>query len=318
MECLASVRDAAEGLDVGIVVLDNASDEDYEPALADWVGPSFEYIRRACGISGAANVAAGLELIRRSPYGIVFHDDDLMSPGLIAHELRALEENPELVFVAAEMSWFRDGAVPAMPDGEAMSCRTYGSESELALALLEGLPLHFGSVMYRTADLAGVKPDPARYGAVCDRPFLLDLARRGPCAVVSGSPSFYRGHVSQDSQRSVLPEAHWLALGESFIRCLGADAPPAEMRRYRRAASVYLLEVLAWTQRDGRHTARSLISEAQRRGLMGTMPLSLEAVENRLRAGRLRWVTYLWHPSVLASRLGFRRPAWMRRITGRR
>lgn len=90
---------AQEGVDLDLVILDNASTDDTPEVVRSIGNPRIEYIRHPADIgilrnwNRAIRTAAG-----RSPVTCIFHDDDLMLPGYLAETASKLVEHPSVGF----------------------------------------------------------------------------------------------------------------------------------------------------------------------------------------------------------------------------
>ena len=72
----------------------------------------------------------------------------------------------------------------------------------------------------RTAALSFVEFDFARFSIIGDRPLLLDLAKRGRCAVLDGVLAYYRYHSGQDSRTGPVNERNVIELFSAYRAAL--------------------------------------------------------------------------------------------------
>lgn len=225
-QCLQSIR-TQSFQDYRVVILDNASDADYTPILRQFVetDPRISYRRHPCNLGPEGNGLIALREYLDTKYLMIFHDDDLMHHRLLEYEVATLEQYPETVFVGSKHTWFAGNAPPFPPIAsvpEVLFCDAVG----LAKILLEGFDLHYGSVIYRSAALRGHLPDYQRFANVADRPYLLEIARQGRCALIAQPLVLYRIHPAQDSQIGVVAENNIIELFSAYRETLSSAWGP--------------------------------------------------------------------------------------------
>lgn len=221
-ECLSSVKGQTY-IDYQVVVLDNASATSYAPVLARHKGLPIRYVRNRVNIGSSRNIAKAFVDYRESEYLLVFHDDDLMHPRMLEWQVALLDADLGLRFVGCEYESFSDD-MPRL-DGAWPSSRPkvtiHPDAASLARYLLAGDGVCLSSVLYRTEALEAVALDFARFNMYWDRPFLLDIAGLGSCAVMNGPLVRYRVHSAQDSKSDALRASNLLELMRSYRDALG-------------------------------------------------------------------------------------------------
>ncbi len=207
--------------DFRIVILDNASEIDYSEIISHFNDPRITYQRHSHNLGGTENINFAFREYSDKKYLIVFHDDDLMHPKLLEQEIYILEKNNKLVFVSTLFKGFSKeiSKYPYIPPEPIVS--DY-DKSDLVRLFLKGLPIHFGSTMYRSKNLKGYNFDYDRFSKICDRPFLLDvLGKINRCSVISEQLVFYRLHPGQDSLESGnLSDANIIELFRTYREAL--------------------------------------------------------------------------------------------------
>jgi glycosyltransferase involved in cell wall biosynthesis len=299
-ECVRSLQRACAGIDVEIIVLDNASTEDYS-AVLNALGPDIRHDRCAVNVGFAGNFQRAIEMIRGFELGMVFHDDDLATHDLVRVEMEMMRSHQELVFVGATARAFSGSPPPDV--ASAVSRRTvYWERARLAVDLVEGLPLHIGSLMYRTCALPALDVNDYGCGIIADRAFLLALAARGPVAVVDGPHVLYRRHAAQDSQSGLVTEDQVLALGDHYLAAVSEGGSPELLQRFQRAWVPLLLELAGWVRRGGRANALRMWRRARSTGQVDRFYWSVRSGEALINLAGLGWLTYAWHPRRLTAR----------------
>lgn len=240
-QCLASVKhQTLEGF--RLVVLDNASTADYSGVLDRFRDLRLTYVRNESNIGGAGNLKKAIRCYSDSKYLVVFHDDDLMHPEMLEWQLDLLERDPEIQFVSTELATFEDGTAPPVEMWQNVDLTTevYNDETDLARSLLGSGGLCFGSTMYRSSVLSRIGFDEPRFSIISDRPFLLDAAREGKCALIRAPLVMYRHHPGQDTNTGQLTAKNLIELMRAYRAALPKDWPRADQQLFYRHASVFL------------------------------------------------------------------------------
>ena len=89
---------AQEFSDYQLLIVDDASSDDTGEAVRGFRDSRITYVCNPENIGLVGNWNRCLELAR-ADYAIIFHDDDVMLPGLLRREVEVLESNPEVVLV---------------------------------------------------------------------------------------------------------------------------------------------------------------------------------------------------------------------------
>jgi len=270
-ECLATVA-AQTRKDFDLIVLDNASSKDYGPVLERFSALGIEYIRNKTNIGSGANHTKAREICSRSRFGLVFHDDDLMHPRLVEWALEALETHPRVVWAGAECSPFIDGSQPPFELWQSLEGRVeiYDDRTSLLRRILEGAPLHFGSVVFRTDALAVAGPPTEmlrRFHIVADRPYLLELAKQGSTALIREPLALYRIHAAQDTYDPHFTEDQAIELMRYYREILPLDLSPEDERLFLRHSTNYLLHAHAFTRPENRSPFRDAVKREKAEGL---------------------------------------------------
>lgn len=242
-ESLGSV--ASQTLDsFRLVVLDNASTQDNSAALATAGTRPVDYVRNPENIGGGPNLIKAMKEFSETEYVTVFHDDDIMHRDTLELQLTVLEADPAIQFVATEYAPFNDGDDPPRSVWEGLKPITeiYDDVSGLTRALLGGVLLCFGSTMYRSSTLRQVEFDVERFSMYSDRPFLLDAARLGKCALIRGPLVLYRIHPGQDTNTGDLSSQNLIELVKSYREALPTAWDEADQDLFYRYSRDFLVE----------------------------------------------------------------------------
>ncbi len=267
-ECLKSIAEQSYR-DFALVVLDNASAEDYEPTLSQFAFLGIEYIKNSENIGAVRNIEKAREIGRRTPYHIVFHDDDIMHPGMLECECGVLDENPEMAWVATECKPF---ASSSTPEFDAKDCADAEAEvlakpPDLVRRLLENTTLNFGSAMFRSKIGALIKLRTQEFEIIADRVLLCDIAQDGPVGFIRKPLVLYRHHEAQDSHNPIFREQHALALMGYYRRLLPTPLSSADRALVERHSTNYLLHARSTVSPENRMPFEELTREAKGDGL---------------------------------------------------
>jgi hypothetical protein len=89
---------AQEFRDYELLIVDDASTDHTGEVVQGFRDSRLRYVRNPENIGLVGNWNRCLEMAR-AEYSIIFHDDDVMLPGLLRREVEVLETNPEVVLV---------------------------------------------------------------------------------------------------------------------------------------------------------------------------------------------------------------------------
>jgi glycosyltransferase involved in cell wall biosynthesis len=218
--CLESIKHQTIGA-VRLYIFDDGSTEPIEAEARALFGENLIIIRNARNRGASANIEQALQYPYSTPFVMVFHDDDVMHPRLLAEEVALLQRFPEKAFAACAINFCHteDQMNTFTADAQApISFTAFSDSVELTRSLLVGSPLGFSSVLYRTSVLNATSALPhERFGANDDRPFLVGLAQGKGALFINNRLLNYRIHAAQDSQRSATYDADNKRAIELFI-----------------------------------------------------------------------------------------------------
>lgn len=184
--------------DFQIIVFDNRSDYDVR-AFID----GFNDARISVIVSDVNDGTYSRIFIHRfePPYVIIFHDDDVMHPELLAREVAALDAHSELAWVGTGLRFVHDGT--RMHDFDAIKNNKVFiyDVAGITRLILQGFNLCYGSVMYRSKYLTEMQTREL-YSKWGDRPYLIGLLKQGKAGILKERLVNYRIHPGQDSQAS--------------------------------------------------------------------------------------------------------------------
>lgn len=188
-----------------IIVFDNRSDYDVR-AFVD----EFNDARISVIVSDTNDGTYNRIFVHRfnSPYVIIFHDDDVMHPELLAREVAVLDAHPDLVWIGTDLRFVHDDA--RMHDFDAVINKKafIYDAAGITRLILGGFNLCYGSVMYRSKHLTEMQMREL-YFKWGDRPYLIELLKQGKAGILKERLVNYRIHPGQDSQASTQDTAQY-------------------------------------------------------------------------------------------------------------
>lgn len=209
-----------------VVVLDNASTDNTPEVVASFAPGGVELDRSPENLGVIGNLMRAQKSASRA-WVMVLHDDDLLHPSYVEAALGCAERFPDVAMIGAAMS-FEDAPDNAKWNSysDELAAHYCADARSLATLLYAGFPLHFGSVIYRTAYFRTCAWESEKYGKIADRPFLLSMASQGGAVVLRDPYVQYRCHAGQDSATSVNGPfvKELLALHRLYLSLMG-DSP---------------------------------------------------------------------------------------------
>jgi len=229
--------------DLDILLIDDNSSESYAGVLDQFQCLHPKYLRNPKNLGAIPNMLFALNGACDSKYKMVFHEDDLMHPQMLELEVRAMEQEPDVVFAGSSMQIFEGTPTPATR-AKPFNGRyeRYDQVSDLVRNFMRGAPFAFGSVLYRSSAVEKVAADMTRFSAVADRPLLCELAKKGSSLFLPDPLLFYRSHGPSDSRGSQLTEKHLIELCRYYRSCLPERWDPADEALFYSFATNNLLD----------------------------------------------------------------------------
>ena len=241
-ETLQSVcAQAAEGFK--IVILDNASMDNtrvvFEEFRALYPNREIEFCSTAENIGAIANLNRAKSLAERE-WLMLFHDDDLMHPDYIQTIMALLQKTPGAVMGGSTYIPLKN---PENSNWRKLSSIAYFCEvKDFAAVLFSRVSHCFSSAVYKTEVFRGAEFEEAKYGKICDRPFMLKIAEEGVSIILQDHYIRYRTHEGQDtSNMDSGPFGYeWLALMQNYKEYLDNG----RLTRYGKVYNDYIYEQL--------------------------------------------------------------------------
>jgi len=265
-----SIRNQSLG-DIEIILLDDGASDEYRQYVDALGDRRVRYHRNPERLGAMQNMFAAIHA-GAGEYVMAFHEDDLLSRGYLSTAVGILNSNPSCGFVACQLREFRQDPSQSDLDRDVPypAYEKFGSAAELVRGILRGTadPM-FGSVVYRRAALAGVRPDHARYATLVDRPFLLSVVERGWTAAVIREPiAWYRHHPGEgDTRHLAMTADHILNLLVAYRARLREPLTTEDRALFFAYSGYWLFELYRLTPPAGRPPVWKFLFRAWRQGL---------------------------------------------------
>jgi len=203
-EVLKSVR-AQTFKDFEVLVFDDHSNYDVAALLEDFKDLPIKLIKSEKPLGNVGNFGRIVSHNYTTPYLVVFHDDDVMNPKLLEREVAVMDANPNLVFMGTDLIFISNHSqmfnFPQI--GGEINLTIFQTPQDLLREFLKGFRYCFGSTMYRTNKLEFSAEFSQPLYTWHDRPYLLNLAKKGPAAILREPLVNYRLHAAQVSQEKI-------------------------------------------------------------------------------------------------------------------
>ncbi|OJY29713.1 MAG: hypothetical protein BGO98_48710 [Myxococcales bacterium 68-20] len=219
-EFLASTRSSISAQtfeDFEVLVLDNASNADARAIVEDWAATDarVRVLRVEERIPMFENFNRGIRAAR-GEYLTFCHDDDLVAPRFLEHQVSFLDRNPSVGFVGSNYEYVDEtGAVTELRTPVRQTETWRGKRYIRALMRSGRNPLTMQSIVYRRS---AIDPDgfdlslPIHYG---DFVLLMRMAERCDVGLVAEPLVQVRRHAAQAS--SALPLSRGMALRREVL-----------------------------------------------------------------------------------------------------
>ncbi|MEI6378641.1 MAG: glycosyltransferase family 2 protein [Candidatus Falkowbacteria bacterium] len=234
--------------DFEVIVFDNHSDFDTKRLVQSFNDSRIKLLINSENIGGIANLDQAFCYKYATPYVIVFHDDDVMHPDLLLKEVALLDNNENIVFVVTDLHEAKiDGSVFEFPEVKNnKSTLIFSDYTDLVRLLLKHFGFCFDSIMYRTFALNGIVEYSKRFNKWCDRPFFIDIAKKGMVAVIREGLVNYRVHNGQDSMAEHSAEFNYFINVYNYYKaCLPQPLTKADKRLFHRWSTNNLILLIA-------------------------------------------------------------------------
>lgn len=191
--------------DFEIYVFDNQSDYDIEDVLSQFHNAKIRLLKSAEKLDGAGNFKRIFAYDFDSEYLVIFHDDDVMRHDFLERSLSILEQDEDIAFVGSRLRFIKDHKKinEFKPLKNQINTFVCDDASDLVRLILCDFDLGFNSIVYRTKlIMKDIMLFTKKYDKWGDRPYLIELAKKGKVVILNEKLINYRIHKGQDSQNN--------------------------------------------------------------------------------------------------------------------
>jgi glycosyltransferase involved in cell wall biosynthesis len=256
--------------DFEVTLLDDGGSDEYRAYVESLRDSRVRYCRNPERLGAMGNMFAAIEA-GRGRYTLAFHEDDLLHRDYLGAAVEILDSHPSCAFVACELREFKDE--PPAAERDRRNARPaydlFASGAELVRGILRGVEPMFGSVVYRRAALAGVRPAHDLFATLVDRPFLLAILHNGWSGAVIREPLVWyrRHHQEGDTRHLTMTTEHVLRLFQAYRALLPAQWNKRDRALFFSYTGYWLFELYRLTPPEGRPSVRQFLFRAWRDGL---------------------------------------------------
>jgi glycosyltransferase involved in cell wall biosynthesis len=256
--------------DFEVTLLDDGGSDEYRVYVESLRDSRVRYCRNPQRLGAMRNMFAAIEA-GRGRYTLAFHEDDLLHRDYLGAAVEILDSHPSCAFVACELREFKDEPPAAERDRRNAhpAYDLFSSGPELVRGILRGVEPMFGSVVYRRAALASVRPAHDLFATLVDRPFLLAILKNGWSGAVIREPLvWYRGHHQEgDTRHLAMTTEHVLRLFQTYRALLPAQWNKRDRALFFSYTGYWLFELYRLTPPGSRPSVRQFLFRAWREGL---------------------------------------------------
>lgn len=202
-EALGSL-DAQTCRDFTIILFDNASDYAIDDFKAEFPQLDITIEKNESNMGNQNNFRKMIGYHYSTPFVMMFHDDDTIHPEYLKNAVAALSQDETIQWIGSRLTFVIDGDKPMNEFRKYELLQNTAlvkilSKQQIARYLLQGFPLAFSSVIYRTEVLANARAETKRFGKWFDRPLLLEAIVEKKAGIFEFPFLNYRIHKGQDS-----------------------------------------------------------------------------------------------------------------------
>lgn len=219
--------------DFKVLILDDASGVDFGPILKNYLSLDIQVIANEKNLGAMKNMLKSIVFATDTPFLLSHHEDDFLKNNYLECALEILEKNPAISFVATTPDWIAKDAAYIKNRIHNASFTTF-TAAQFVHEVLAGMPIMFGSVVYRRSHLID-DWKLETYATFCDRYFLGEIlhSHRTLGALIKEPGIFVRDHTldKEDNRGNGTTEDHAIALYTFYKRMLHGHYPKAIVQK---------------------------------------------------------------------------------------
>jgi glycosyltransferase involved in cell wall biosynthesis len=213
-----------------LIVSDNSDNNETQSILSNIKDEKFKYIKRKVLYTGLEHLNLILSEITAN-YFMIFHDDDVMHPGMVGKLQSFLNDNSNIVAVGANARKVKNGKLTNLFLHSKNDILIKSPKELVIRYLIKNGIVPFPSYMYRLDVAKNLKLNTKNGGKYCDVSFLMDVTTLGPIKFLSMPLMDYYIHSGQDS--SANESLQKATLINYIVKKAGIDRNSRLMKKYR-------------------------------------------------------------------------------------
>ena len=206
--CLQSIGDQSFR-SFQVTIIDDASGENYDSILnAGWPF-KIKVLTNQFNYGAVNNMLHCMEIESRSPYVLVFHEDDIMHPQYLQTAHTYLSKDKNISLFVSTMSFYNGQSTPVFDDLNLVNLKIIDEEKDLIRQFLLGKSISLSSCIYQKNELDPKRFDLERFSMLGDRPFMCQFLGDKKCiAFADGNFIIADDHSEADSRWKSLRVKH--------------------------------------------------------------------------------------------------------------
>lgn len=188
------------GVNFEVIISDNSTNDKTEEIINKKYKNTIKYIRRIPSVDVISHLNLILQDVQAKNF-MIFHDDDIMLPGMLRSLITELNKDDDTVAVGCNANTiYHNGKINHWFLKDKINNQIIYNGKEMAIRYLSpNLIVPFPSYMYNSSVAKSINFDVSKGGKYCDVSFLVDIANRGKIVMIAEPLMNYYVHAGQDS-----------------------------------------------------------------------------------------------------------------------
>lgn len=189
--------------------------------------------------------------LTKKKWMMIFHDDDILHKSYISSVFKLLENYPKVNLIGCYNKGFKtDFTNFNWNIKNRLRCKYLPNEKDLTMYYVEGKPIPFCSLIYRTSKYKEINISELqnKFGKIFDRPLAIESSRNGGALILTSDFVKTRIHENQDSNTLLDSNysAYLLNLIKYYYDLLGSHIFSKYGRVFLKNNYVIFLELFNW------------------------------------------------------------------------
>lgn len=247
-DCLESVL-AQSFQDFEVIIFDNHSDYDIKKLIDSFTDHRIKLTINKTNLGALNNLNQALIYNYNTPYFIVFYDDDTMHPDLLSQEVALLDSHQDMLFAITGLNSIED-------DNLMLNFSKIKNKSEvfifsdyvdLVRLLLGHFSFCFDSIMFRSGISEEIISLDKRFFKWADRPYFIELAKKGKVGVIVEKLVNFRVHSGSSSQANHVGKfSYFIILYNYYRECLPQPLSRDDEKLFYSWSTNNLILAISW------------------------------------------------------------------------